>query len=89
MISKQTQLVIIKYGNEEIVFFDAIVAGFCSRLLSFSRIKNLNTPLIDDEINSIIQKNIDKEGVLEYKALLFETVKIIESYIKTQCILIV
>lgn len=82
-LNKEFPKIFYSDGNEEIVFFDAIVAGFCSRLLSFSRIKNLNTPLIDDEINSIIQKNIDKEGVLEYKALLFETVKIIESYIKT------
>ena len=70
-------------GNEEIVFFDSIIAGLCSRLLSSSRIKNIvNVPLLDDEIDTIIKNNIDKEGVLEYKTLLFETIKIIENILK-------
>ena len=51
----------------EIVFFDSIIAGLCSRLLSYSSIKNINVPLLDDEISSIIEKNLDQNGVLEYK----------------------
>ena len=69
-------------GNEEIVFFDSIIAGLCSRLLVFSSIKNIKKPLLDDEINTIIENNIDKEGVLEYKTILYETIKVIENYIK-------
>ena len=69
-------------GNEEIVFFDSIIAGLCSRLLSYSSIKNINVPLLDDEISSIIEKNLDQNGVIEYKILLFDTLKIIENNIK-------
>lgn len=73
-------------GNEEIVFLDSIIAGLCSRLLGHSSIKNIKNiniriPLLDDEINSIIEKNIEAEGVLEFQMLLFETIKIIEKYL--------
>ena len=32
--------------------------------------------------DSIIEKNLDQNGVLEYKILLFDTIKIIENNIK-------
>ena len=69
-------------GNEEIVFFDSVVAGLCSRLLSFSKIKNVKIPLIDEEINQILDNNINEDGVVEYKLLLLKTVNIIEEYVK-------
>ena len=65
-------------GNEEIVFLDSFIAGYCSQLLHFSKPKNIPEKLIDEKDLELIDNNIHADGVREYKELLLGVVKIIQ-----------